>query len=467
LRSLARYACVRRSSVDAVWHKVPAQRSGVDPRRQPVNLVLLPWPLRVRASDFRPLEASVQRTERQPFGFFEFSPAEPLDLDLVDRVLTAAHDEVDAVDIVVLPESAVPDSAIDDLETVLDRHAVGVLMAGIRDTSTPAGRLPGNWVHLGVRLGGRWWHYRQNKHHRWSLDEGQLLQYHLGGALDPALRWWETMEVPRRSIQFLELGGGIAVVAVVCEDLARLDAVADLLRTVGPTLVLTVLLDGPQLTSRWTARYASVLADDPGSAVLTLTSLGMVERSRPPGSAPSRVVALWKDPTRGIHEIAVDPGAEAILLSTSVARAARHCADGRWPADDTTQLRDVGVHQLRAATASAGPADATPAGEADATPELDECDLSVLAAWAQALAEADDAERAAVAADMSPGATWRHRLGLDAPGDALTAGLDALADVAGQAAGGRPDSDPLVRLARRVLGAASDATGRGGPTAYR
>jgi hypothetical protein len=34
-----------------------------------------------------------------------------------------------------------------------------------------------------------------------------------------------------------------------------------------------------------------------GSAVLTLTSLGMVERSRPPGVAPSRVVALWKDPT--------------------------------------------------------------------------------------------------------------------------------------------------------------------------
>jgi hypothetical protein len=219
LRSLARYACVRRSSVDAQWHKVPAQRAGIDPRR-------------VRASDFRPLEASVQRTEREPFGFFEFTPAEPLDLDLVDRLLTAARDEVDAVDIVVLPESAVPDGAIDDLEAVLHRHGVGVLMTGVRDTSTLAGGLPSNWVHLGVRLAGRWWHYRQNKHHRWSLDEGQLMQYHLGGALHPGLRWWEAMEVPRRSVQFLELGGGITVVAVVCEDLARLDAVADLLRTV-------------------------------------------------------------------------------------------------------------------------------------------------------------------------------------------------------------------------------------------
>src|SRR5204863_8654924 len=127
-----------------------------------------------------------------------------------------------------------------------------------------------------------------------------------GGALHPRARWWEAMEVPRRSVQFVELGEGITVVAVVCEDLARLDEVSDLLRTVGPTLVLTILLDGPQLASRWTARYASVLADEPGSAVLTLTSFGMVQRSRPDGYTPSRVVALWKDPARGIREIPLE-----------------------------------------------------------------------------------------------------------------------------------------------------------------
>ena len=181
-----------------------------------------------------------------------------------------------------------------DVEAVLARHRVGALVAGVQDNSHPTDALPGNWVHIGVFVGGRWWHYRQNKHHRWSLDESQILQYHLGGTLHPRLRWWETMEVPRRSIQFLEFGGGITFVAVVCEDLARLDAVAELLRTVGPTLVVTVLLDGPQLASRWTARYASVLADDPGSAVLTLTSFGMVERSR-----PGRLSAV---PRRGVVE---------------------------------------------------------------------------------------------------------------------------------------------------------------------
>ena len=124
-----------------------------------------------------------------------------------------------------------PIDAIDDLEGVLARHGVGALIAGVRDGVPPPGRLPGNWVHIGVFLSGRWWHYRQNKHHRWSLDESQILQYHLGAALHPGLRWWEAMEVPRRSIQFIEFGGGITVVALVCEDLARLDAVADLLRT--------------------------------------------------------------------------------------------------------------------------------------------------------------------------------------------------------------------------------------------
>jgi hypothetical protein len=69
-------------------------------------------------------------------------------------------------------------------------------------------------------------------------------------------------------VQVVELGEGITLVSLVCEDLARLDEVADLLRAIGPTLVVTTLLDGPQLASRWTARYASVLADDPGFAVV-------------------------------------------------------------------------------------------------------------------------------------------------------------------------------------------------------
>src|SRR5262249_43061526 len=153
--------------------------------------LLLPWPLRVRESDFRAVGGSVQRLERDPFGFFEFAPAERLDLDLLDRVLVAALDEVDDVDVVVLPEAAIEASEIDELEAVLDRYGVSYLTAGVRDRSPGPGRLPRNWVHTGVnpRLrkgagpvdgpGRQWFHMRQNKHHRWSLDESQIYQYNL------------------------------------------------------------------------------------------------------------------------------------------------------------------------------------------------------------------------------------------------------------------------------------------------
>src|SRR5262249_4014209 len=151
---------------------------------------------------FRPLDGSVQRLANEPFGFFEFAPSEGLDLDLVDRTLVAALEEVDSVDCVYLPECAVEEGEIDDLEALLDRHSVPFLIAGVRQCCERPGRLAGNWVHFGVsprlETGGRplsstpeqWFHIRQNKHHRWSLDEAQIYQYHLGGALHPHVRWW-------------------------------------------------------------------------------------------------------------------------------------------------------------------------------------------------------------------------------------------------------------------------------------
>src|SRR5262249_40347748 len=164
-------------------------------------------------------------------------------------------------------------------------------------------------------------------------------QYHLGGALHPRVRWWEAMDVPRREIQFIELGDEITLVSLVCEDLAQIDDVAEVIRSVGPTMVITPLLDGPQLPSRWSARYASVLADDPGSTVVTLTSFGMVQRCRPNGREVSPVVALCKDPVRGTREIRLETGAHGILLTLCGDYLTRRSADGRWPVDNVKRRR--------------------------------------------------------------------------------------------------------------------------------
>src|SRR5215475_349256 len=366
-RSFSRYACVQGPGVEARWHKVPVRRSGTEFQARHANLLLLPWPLRVRESDFRRVEGSVQRLAKEPFGFFEFAPSEKLDLDLVSRMIVAARDEVDSVDGVLLPESAVDENEVEDLETVLDRHGVAMLITGVRQRTPEPGRFPSNWVHIGANArlekgaslptstGGQWFHIRQNKHHRWSLDEGQILQYHLGGVLHPHIRWWEAMEVPRRTVHFVEHGDEIAIVSLVCEDLAQIDSVAEVIRSVGPTVVFTPLLDGPQLSSRWAARYASVLADDPGSAVLTLTSFGMVQRSRPQRRDTSPVVALWKDPVGGLREIPLEAGAQGILLTLSTDRGTRRSADGRSPIDNVIEQFDVAVHQIRASSADSKP----------------------------------------------------------------------------------------------------------------
>ena len=189
-RTLSRYVGVFRPGVETHWHKVAARQPSTEPQTEQTTFLLLPWPLRVRESDFRPVPGSVRSLTNEPFGYFEFAPSEKLDLDLVDRTLTAALDEIDHVHTVILPESAVEESEIDDLERVLGRHGVGGLIAGVRGRPERPGQLPSNWVHYGRSTGNGWQHIRQAKHHRWSLDEGQIDQYHLGGALHPRIRWW-------------------------------------------------------------------------------------------------------------------------------------------------------------------------------------------------------------------------------------------------------------------------------------
>jgi hypothetical protein len=440
--AFSRYACVQGPGIDARWHKLPARHRGTDLRSEYATLLLLPWPLRVQATDFHPV-GTVLRPTKKPYGFFEFAPAEGLDLDLLDRVLVAARQEAGSVDVVLLPESAVAEDEIDDLETLLGRHGVVNLVAGVRQLTRQPGQFPSNWLHMGfnprLEKGGLpqqaghepWFHLRQNKHHRWSLDEDQVEQYHLGAALHPHIRWWEAMDLPRKAIHFVEVAE-LVLAALVCEDLAHNDDIAQLIRSVGPTIVFNLLLDGPQLASRWTARYASVLADDPGSAVLTLTSYGMVERSRPPGRDPSRVVALEKDPTRGVREIPLEPGAQGVLLTVCMDRATRYSADRRWPIDNSTSCYGVAVHQVRASSAGSGPPPSSPSAASTASVlELDE--LTILTAWAEGVSEAVACAPERIdqlLAAASPGATWRAQLSLPEPSPLLADAIESLVRLA-------------------------------------
>ncbi len=474
--AFSRYACVQGPGIEARWHKMPTRHRGIDPRAEHAKMLLLPWPLEVHESDFHALEGSVQRLEREPYGFYEFAPAEGLDFDLLDRVLVAARREASSVDVVFLPESAVDEDEIEELEALLDSHGVVFLTAGVRGRARQPGRFPENWLHSGVnpRLqkggsvsgerSGPWIHIRQRKHHRWSLDEAQIYQYHLAGALHPRIHWWEAIDVPRRAVEFIEVAE-LTLAALVCEDLAQNDEIAGLIRSVGPTVVSAVLLDGPQLNSRWAARYASVLADDPGSAVLTLTSFGMAQRSRPHQHEASRVIALWKDAVRGMREIPLEPGAHGVLLTVCMDRAARRSADGRIAVDNGTYLYDAAVSQIRAASESSG---SRPSRVEASTSHLVQAgDLTILTAWAEAVAEAlaYAPERVeSVLAEATSGAQWRAKLDLPEPSTRLGEAIDSMGRAVrafdhpptfdaliAAVAEDRPGELELDGLARRVL----------------
>ena len=342
IRSLSRYLALCYESVEVRWRGI---EPGVQGARRDYNIVLVPWPLSVRADDFREARSSALRNmDPELFGFFEFAPQPGLDVELVDALLQAAADAAGPVDAVVLPEAAVPPDAIPHLERALDRHDTTFLIAGVHQRPGPAtqGR---NYLHFGVRTPNGWDGYEQDKHHRWCLDERQIRQYHLSRSLQPSKLWWESIDIRERTLHVIDIGGGTTTTPLVCEDLARLDEVADLIRRIGPSLVVAVLLDGPQLSSRWPCRYASVIADDPGSAVITLTSYGMVARCRPPGKQRSRVVAHWNDGDN-LREIELAPGAAAVLITTSTRRETVWTADGRRHLD-VPRLKLAGVRQLR------------------------------------------------------------------------------------------------------------------------
>ncbi|MGH9760566.1 MAG: hypothetical protein ACREAC_06945, partial [Blastocatellia bacterium] len=187
----------------------------------------------------------------------------------------------------------------------------------------------------------------QDKHHRWKLNESQLRRYNLGQALTPPRDWWEAIKIRPRKVTFANIGEEITICALICEDLARQDPIADLIRTAGPSLVITILMDGPQRKDRWSARYASVLAEDPGSAVVTLTSIGMVERWRVPNCPPSRSVALWSDGEGESHEIELAQDSIGILLTLWLKPRKEPTIDGRREENETNTLTLAGVHQIR------------------------------------------------------------------------------------------------------------------------
>jgi hypothetical protein len=323
------------------------------PVRDGLNLLLLPWPTYVATEDFQEVfPGGLERGDgTQPPGFFRYNPRQNDDAAQfrarLEQALVSAQRQAGIIDAIVFPELALTEQQYYHAAEEVAFNARSILICGLRRCGTSHGVWDANLSVLqtagAVRGPGDLagpdsslvtdLRLHQAKHHRWYLDRAQIVNYQLGSRLSASKGCWEHIAVSRRVLNFVTLNATTWTV-LVCEDLARQDPAADLIRAVGPNLLIALLMDGPQLSGRWPSRYASVLAEDPGTSVLTLTSLGMAERSRPilqsgQRAPASRVIALWRDAIEGEIQIALDPGDDACVLSLEFQTRSEYCADGR------------------------------------------------------------------------------------------------------------------------------------------
>ena len=338
-RSLSLYLSMRDpSEVTPKWLSTPFIQ------RDSINLLLIPWPLDVLPSQFHDVTSSATAELPEDFGFFTYQPEEANPADLVDALFRQASQRLGRIDGVILPELAMTGQQFEFIKEQLPPDCFLVSgvggAAGASQRGTNEVRLSFPWLDEVV----------QKKHHPWRLNEAQIVQYGLGGVLWPSRGWWEHADFSDRCLNFISMSADLVLCALICEDLARPDPVADLVRTVGPNLVIALLMDGPQTKERWAARYATVLAEDPGCSVLSLTSLGMAQLSRPQtGPSRSRVIALWKDALAGATEIELPVGYDAIAVSLSIKYAEEYTADGRGDEFSAAFPRLSGVHAIRVA----------------------------------------------------------------------------------------------------------------------
>jgi predicted amidohydrolase len=350
LRSLTHHLCLYLpNDIEARWVG-PYGSVAHDPKNDTINFLLVPWPLEMDGDEFKLAE-----TPHSKGKYFEYSPRRD-NSARVGRWLRAALQQAKrqarCVDVVVLPELALSISEYRTVERICVENRA-MLICGLRLKGSkasrganlcaiqPAGlylRAKGADSRVSKKLESaiiEVHRLMQAKHHRWRLDRDQILQYQLAGNIQPEGYIWENIEIEARILHFVTFTEWMTWSVLVCEDLAQQDPAADLLRAVGPNLLVTLLMDGPQLRDRWSSRYASVFADDPGSSVLTLTSLGMSDRSRPTMAATGRradkvrSIALWKDVVSGEREIVLDSEDDACVLTVSPTNLEEFSADGR------------------------------------------------------------------------------------------------------------------------------------------
>ena len=331
-----------RGQVRARWVEPPFGPGSKSGDRD-LGLLVVPFPYRVADDAFR----SAGDDPSGRWGWFDaeqtWLPKNTDDrrrtafVDFVLDLIAQARAKGQRVDGVVLPELALNYRQFRALGAALAKDGqIDFLISGL--SRNPRQR-PGNFVGIApfFLLGDdrsqdiTGWEKLvlvREKHHRWKLEKTQIQAYGLG--LDPGKSWWENLTILSRSIDVMVYRGGTTLTTLICEDLARVDPCQAVVRAIGPNLLIALLMDGPQIGARWPGRYATVLAEDPGTSVLTFTSFGLIARQNDVGAfGQASSIALWKDEATGVKNLELPREADALVLQLRSHAKTEHTLDGR------------------------------------------------------------------------------------------------------------------------------------------
>ena len=340
LRSLTNNVALLPSVTNVATHWQLAHEGHTD--FDTFNFLIVPFPFRLPGTSFSREEGAFPGASRErafglnPKAWMGKTSPEEFAIFLLG-LIEESRPELAPVHAIVMPETALEINFATQVAQILARESsLDLFITGvvIGNGKSPRNAAANYSFSKNEIINASF----QSKHHRWLLNGDQITRYHLGHLLDPAFKWWEKIDLSYRNCYVTLFRPGAALSVLICEDLARYDPVLTVMNAIGPNLVIALLMDGPQLEQRWPGRYATVLADDPGSAVLTVTSLGMVLRSTMPGEPESREIALWKEPNGRARALKLPKGDHALLVALTSRAVEQFTLDGRGDGGTTVQF---------------------------------------------------------------------------------------------------------------------------------
>ncbi len=248
LRSLTHnLALWDRPEVSTTWENIR-----LDIPKQSMNLLLIPWPLKIEPSAFHPAANCHELRLPERVGLFEYdTPFGDEDVARIVKVVKKASAGYGDIHGIILPELTMSMAQFTKVRSdVQEACNIPLLISGVGGANPD--RLGTNNVAISIHR--QLQHpYLQSKHHRWRIDADQAESYDLN-QLPPKKQnggWWEGIEIENRSCSFFNANDWLTFCVLICEDLARQDPVSELVRSVGPSLVIALLLDGAQVRGRW------------------------------------------------------------------------------------------------------------------------------------------------------------------------------------------------------------------------